>query len=248
MWALDLTVQGDKEKLQSLTNDANVVVQAFRQGSLDRKGFGLDTILEMARRRKKGIVHVDLNCYGPDGYYANRPDFQQIADAASGCCYVVGKAYGFPERTGVLPSLPIADMLPGAVGFIDILLDLRVRALEGGSYHAPVALTSVDTIQLNKEVGLYPPETARKIQDKYQFGKMIPDLHVEELLYVLGEAWMKKSDLLTRKGYMVNFPETAWDENHVILSPIMKFENDTASPRWYHGPVPYFLHKVTPWA
>ncbi|RGP78633.1 alpha methylacyl- racemase [Fusarium longipes] len=245
--ALDLTVKEDKDKLQSLINDADVVVQAFRKGSLERKGFGLDDVLEMATRRKKGIVYVDLNCYGPDGYYAERPGFQQIADAASGCCYVVGKAYGFPEGTAVLPPLPIADMLSGAVGVIDILMALRARALEGGSYHATVALTSVDTIQLEREVGLYPPETVNKIQEKYQFAKMTPDLHVEELLYVLGDAWMKNSDLLTREGYMVSFPETAWGKNHHILSPIVKYENDAASPRWDHGPVPYLLNKDTAW-
>ncbi|KAH7182367.1 CoA-transferase family III domain-containing protein [Fusarium flagelliforme] len=245
--ALDLTVQEDKDRLQSLIQDADVVIQAFRKGSMERKGFGLDDVLEMATSRKKGIVYVDLNCYGPDGYYAERPGFQQIADAASGCCYVVGKSLGLPEGTAVLPPLPIADMLSGAVGVIDIMMALRARALQGGSYHAAVALTSVDTIQLEKEVGLYPPETVKKIQDKYQFGNMTPDLHVEELLYVLGDAWMKNSDLLTRPGYMVNFPETAWGKNHSILSPIMKYENDAASPRWDHGPVPYLLHKDTDW-
>ncbi|EXK25268.1 hypothetical protein FOMG_18064 [Fusarium oxysporum f. sp. melonis 26406] len=233
--ALDLTVQEDKEKLQSLIDEADVVVQAFRQGSLERKGFGLDAVLEMATRR-------------PDGYYAERPGFQQIADAASGCSYVVGKSLGLPEGTAVLPPLPIADMLSGAVSVIDIMLALRARALEGGSYHACVALTSVDTIQLEREVGLYPPETVKRIQERYNFAKMTPDLHVEELLYVLGDAWTKNSDLMTRKGYMVNFPKTAWGENHSILSSIVKFENYAASLRWDHGPVPYFLHKHTPWS
>ncbi|EGU73772.1 hypothetical protein FOPG_14751 [Fusarium oxysporum f. sp. conglutinans race 2 54008] len=246
--ALDLTVQEDKEKLQSLIDEADVVVQAFRQGPLERKGFGLDAVLEMDTRRKKGIVYVDLNCYGPDGYYAERPGFQQIADAASGCSYVVGKSLGLPEGTAVLPPLPIADMLSGAVSVIDIMLALRARALEGGSYHACVALTSVDTIQLEREVGLYPPETVKRIQERYNFAKMTPDLHVEELLYVLGDAWTKNSDLMTRKGYMVNFPKTAWGENHSILSSIVKFENYAASPRWDHGPVPYFLHKDTTWS
>ncbi|KAF5664488.1 alpha methylacyl racemase [Fusarium heterosporum] len=230
--ALDLTVKEDREKLQSLIDGADVVVQAFRKGSLERKGFGLDAVLEMATRRKKGIVYVDLNCYGPDGYYAERPGFQQIADAASGCSYVVGKSLGLPEGTAVLPPLPVADMLSGAVGVIDILLALRARALEGAR-------------EGNWTVS---PETVKKIQEKYKFAKMTPDLHVEELLYVLGDAWAKNSDLITRKGYMINFPETAWGVDHSILSPIVKFENDAASPRWDHGPVPYLLHKDTAWS
>ncbi|WKT51520.1 CoA-transferase family III domain 1 superfamily [Fusarium oxysporum f. sp. vasinfectum] len=212
--ALDLTVQEDKEKLQSLIDEADVVVQAFRQGPLERKGFGLDAVLEMDTRRKKGIVYVDLNCYGPDGYYAERPGFQQIADAASGCSYVVGKSLGLPEGNSRAPSL----------------------AHRG---HA---------LRREREVGLYPPETVKRIQERYNFAKMAPDLHVEELLYVLGDAWTKNSDLMTRKGYMVNVPKTAWGENHSILSSIVKFENYAASPRWDHGPVPYFLHKDTTWS
>ncbi|GJN66043.1 hypothetical protein PLICBS_000059 [Purpureocillium lilacinum] len=246
--SVDLTTESGKQKLRELIMDADVVIQAFRLRSLERKGFGLDDVLQMANRRGKGIVYVDLDCYGPDGYYAERPGFQQIADAASGCSYVCGKAYGFEEGTAVLPSLPIADMLSGAVGVIDAMLALRSRAQHGGSYHATVALTAIDAVQLEEEVGLYPPDVVQKIQDTYQFARMTPDLHVEELLYVLGDAWGRHSDILTREGYMVDFPETAWGRKHSILSPIVQYENDATSPRWMHGPVPYCSEENTVWA
>ena len=247
-YALDLGKDADKQKLQSLMKGADVVLQAFRLRSLERKGFGLDDVLHMANRRRKGIVYIDLNCYGPDGYYAERPGFQQIADAASGCSYVCGKAYGFEEGKSVLPSLPIADMLSGAVGTLDTLLALRDRAKHGGSYHATVGLTAIDAVQLEEEVGLYQPEIVKKIQDTYKFATMTPDLHVEELLAVLGNAWAEHSDILTREGYMVNFPETAWGKNHTILSPIVRYENASASPMWAHGPVPYCNSTNETWA
>jgi CoA-transferase family III len=245
-YALDLAVDADKEKLHDLMADADVIIQAFRLRSLERRGFGLNDLLEKANKRGKGIVYVDLNAYGPDGYYAERPGYQQIADAASGCSYVCGKAYGFDEGVSVLPSLPIADMLSGAVGVIDVMLALRDRAKFGGSYHATVALTAIDAVQLEEEVGLYPPETVKAIQDKFQFAPMTPDLHVEELLYVLGDAWGKHSDVLSRKGYMTTF-ETAWGKNHSILSPIVQFENGSVSPRWTHGPVPYCSSMNATW-
>ncbi|GJN66056.1 hypothetical protein PLICBS_000072 [Purpureocillium lilacinum] len=239
--------ESGKQELRELIEEADVIIQAFRLRSLERKGFGLEDILNMANKRRKGIVYVDLNCYGPDGYYAERPGFQQIADAASGCSYVCGKAYGFEEGTAVLPSLPIADMLSGAVGVIGTMLALRSRAQQGGSYHATVALTAIDAVQLEEEVGLYSPEIVQKIQDAYQFGKMTPDLHVEELLYVLGDAWGKRSDVLSRDGYMVNFSKTAWGKDHSILSPIVQYENGAATPRWSHGPVPYCSEENTVW-
>ena len=114
--SLDLRNAEDREEVQRLRNDADVLAQGFRLKSLERKGFGVDDMVELAQKRNKGMVYVDINCYGPDGYYAERPGYQQIADCASGCSYVNGKAYGLEEGTSVLPSLPIADMLTGAVG------------------------------------------------------------------------------------------------------------------------------------
>ncbi|KAJ6443546.1 alpha methylacyl- racemase protein [Purpureocillium lavendulum] len=228
--ALDLNVEGDREQLRSLIADADVVIQAFRLRSLERRGFGLEDVLEMANKRGKGIVYIDLNCYGPDGYYAERPGFQQIADAATGCSYVCGKAYGFDEGVSVLPSLPIADMLSGTVGVIDAMLALRDRAIHGGSYHATVALAAVDAVQLDEEVGLYPPEIVKEIQERYKFGPMTPDLHVEELLSVVVGAWAGSTDVLRRSGYMVKFAETAWGNDHEILSPIVDPWAETIAP------------------
>ncbi|KAI7760057.1 hypothetical protein LZL87_012428 [Fusarium oxysporum] len=111
-------------------------------------------------------------------------------------------AYGFEEGMGVLPLLPIADIPVGAVGVIDMMLAL------------------LDAVQLEQEVGLYLPETVKKIQDTYKFEPMTPDLHVEELLSILSDSWVKHSDILHR-GYMVEF-ETAWGKSHNILSPIVQ--------------------------
>lgn len=223
-------------------------MQAFRLGSLERKGYGLSDIVEMSKKRNKPIVYCDLNCYGPDGYYAERPGFQQIADAATGCSYVCGKSLGFDEGTAVLPSLPIADMLSGAVAVLDIMLALRDRATRGGCYHAFAALVAVDALQVTEQVGLYSPETVGKIQEAFEFGPMTPDLMVEELLYVLAGAWGKKSDVLRREGYMTTFEETPFGRKHSILSPILRFGNDQCSPRWESGPVPYCHSESVRWA
>jgi hypothetical protein len=246
-YSLDLAQDTDRKHLEELIEGADVVMQAFRLRSLERKGFGLEDIIEMSRKRNKGVVYLDLNCYGHDGYYAERPGFQQIADAATGCSYVCGKSLGFEEGTGVLPSLPIADMLSGAVAVLDIMLALRDRAKHGGSYQAFAALVAVDALQLTEEVGLYSPETVSKNQSTFKFGPMTPDLMVEELLHVLIEAWGKNSDLLRRPGYMTVFPETPFGKNHTILDPIVKYSNGECSPRWDCGPVPYCHSSSVNW-
>ncbi|CAD6574361.1 MAG: hypothetical protein ASARMPRED_006678 [Alectoria sarmentosa] len=163
--SLDLDLEYDRKQLWALLEEADVVVQGYRKGALERKGFGLTALLEMATRRGKGIIYIDENCFGPDGIYAEVPGWEQIADAASGCCYVMGKAYGFPEGTGVLPSLPIADLSAGAVGIVTTLLAIRDRALHGGSYYGHVAITAFQAVSLLPEVGLYQPEIVRKLQE-----------------------------------------------------------------------------------
>ncbi|KAH8621483.1 hypothetical protein IG631_23884 [Alternaria alternata] len=247
-YALNVQDEKDRQALVDLMADADVIIQAFRLRSLERKGFGLYDLVEIAKQRNKGIVYIDLNAYGPDGYYAERPGFQQIADAASGCSYVCGKAYGFDEGVSVLPSLPIADMLAGAVGVVDVLLALRDRATKGGSYHATSVLTAVDAIQLTEPFGLYSPETVKAIQDKFDFKPMTPDLHVEDLLYILGEAWAKHTDLMRRDGYMVTFDKTDFGGKHTILSPVVRFDNPDVNPYWTHGPVGYCMSNHETWA
>lgn len=246
-YSIDLNKEKDRQHVYDLIEGADVVMQAFRLRSLEHKGFGLEDIVELSKKRNKGAVYLDLTCYGKDGYYAERPGFQQIADAATGCSYVCGKSLGFEEGTGVLPSLPIADMLTGAVAVLDVMLALRDRARHGGSYHAFASLVAIDAYQLIEEVGLYSPETVEKNQAKFKFGPMTPDLMVEELLYVLAEAWGKNSDILRRPGYMTTFPETPFGKNHTILDPIVKYEKEDCSPRWDHGPVPYCHSSSVSW-
>jgi CoA-transferase family III len=237
--ALDLTKEEDKKQLYKLMEDADVILQSYRQGSLARKGFGLDDLLEMANRRGKGIIYLDLNCYGTDGYYAERPGWQQIADAVSGCSYVCGKAYGFPEGTGVLPSLPIADMLCGAAAAVSIMMAIRDRARHGGSYFGNSSLTATDTVQVSEDFGLYSPEVVKKIQDTHNFAPMTPDLHVLDLLSVVFSAWMKTTDVLKRNEMFTVFDNTPFGHSLRMLAPLVRYENAEASPKWLTSPKPY---------
>ncbi|KAK3614451.1 hypothetical protein LTR56_027246 [Elasticomyces elasticus] len=225
----DLNNPQDVERVRKLVEEADVVVQGFRKGAIERKGFGLNDVLAMANKRGKGIVYLDLSCYGPDGTYAERPGYQQIADAASGASYLCGSAYGFPAGTSVLPSLPIADMVAGLTGACEVLMALRDRAVHGGSYHCNTVLTSVDTIQCEKEFGLYSPEIVKRTQEKYNFAPMTPDLHVEDLLVGVLKAWAK-GGLLENQAHYQRFDDSPFGKDHVILAPLVHFEDKQADP------------------
>lgn len=81
--SIDLREEGNREKLRLLIQDADVVVQGYRPGVLDKYGFGEDDIIKMTEQRSKGIIYVRENSYGWHGPWKDRSGWQQVADAVS---------------------------------------------------------------------------------------------------------------------------------------------------------------------
>jgi crotonobetainyl-CoA:carnitine CoA-transferase CaiB-like acyl-CoA transferase len=88
---LDINQEEDMVRLREILDDADVFIQGYRPGALTRRGLGLKDALEVADQRRKGIIYVEENCYGPDGPFSERVGWQQIADAASGASYIMGQ-------------------------------------------------------------------------------------------------------------------------------------------------------------
>lgn len=78
---LHLKDETDKEKLRELIRDADVVVDGYRPGVMERLGFGRQTILDLVKDRARGIIHLRENCYGWHGPWSHRSGWQQISDA-----------------------------------------------------------------------------------------------------------------------------------------------------------------------
>ncbi|KAL8389037.1 hypothetical protein RB595_008839 [Gaeumannomyces hyphopodioides] len=240
---LDLDRPEDHARLLRLFEQADVVIQGYRLRSLERRGFGLEAALEMARRRGRGIVYVDENCYGPDGYYAERPGWQQVADAAAGSSWVMGQAFGHPAGQGVLPSLPISDMSTGVLAAVIAVCGLRDRAKFGGSYHGHASLAGYNMATLDPEVGLYRREVVQKIQDKYRFPAWSSDAHVAPLYYSILDAWDKHSDLIRDEKRYVHFSDSVFGKDLRVLAPVVQYADQESSPRWTSPPVPFCHHE-----
>ncbi|KIV88185.1 hypothetical protein PV10_09104 [Exophiala mesophila] len=241
---IDLSKAEDLSKLKALIQEADVFVQGYRPGVFERKGLGLHKILEMASKRGKGIIYVEENCYGPDGPFHDRPGWQQIADAASGCSYVTGRYLGHTDGTCVLPALPVPDMLTGLIGAIGTMMAIRDRARQGGSYHVFASLMAAAAFPLAPEVGLYPLEVTRKCDQRFQWGHVDASLFVLELLSVVIDAWQRElpeyfgpdSPWLTElKGEWGNFE---------LLKPVLQFTDSKVSPRWLTAPEPNCRHEA----
>ena len=241
---LDLNDPADHAKLTQLFEQADVILQGYRLRSLERRGFGLKQCLEMAKKRGKGIIYVDENCYGPDGYYAERPGWQQVADAAAGSSYIMAQSMGCPAGQGVLPSLPISDMSTGALTALTIMSAVRDRAISGGSYHGHAALTGYDMATLDPDVRLYQRDVVKKIQGKYQFALWSSDAHVAPLYYEILRAWESVEDSpVKNEDFFVTFTDSVFGSRLRVLGPIVKYEDKESTPVWKSPPVPFCHHK-----
>ena len=246
---IDLDKASNIAELKALIQDADVFIQGFRTGSLTRKGFGLEDLLSIAEARGKGIVYVDENCYGPDGYYAERPGWQQIADAAAGSAYVTGRSLNLPDGEAVLPSLPISDMTTGALGAVGTLLALRDRATKGGSYAVHASLTAVNTYALRPEVGLYPRDVVQACADRFRWAEMRGSHHVLDLLVTVWAGWKRVlGGYLDSEdsGWFQSFPASAYGggQRLSILKPVTQLSTPENNCEWRTPSVPYAQEKA----
>ncbi|KAL7953753.1 putative L-carnitine dehydratase [Trichoderma compactum] len=153
-------VESGREKLKQLIRDADVVVQGYRPGTLDKYGFGEEDIIKMCENRSKGIIHVRENSYGWHGPWKDRSGWQQVADANTGLSYSFGQAMGVDEP--VTPIFPHSDYCSGVAGSCAVLISLLRRAERGGSYRIDLSLNYYST-WLIRSVGTYPAQVFDKV-------------------------------------------------------------------------------------
>lgn len=247
---VDLRKESDRKHLESLLADADVFVQGFRMGKMAKFGLGIDELLEMAGKRGKGIVYVSENCYGPDGYYKERPGWQQIADAAAGSAYVTGKALeatqNLPKNEAVLPSLPISDMSTGVLAAVGTMQALRDRAIKGGSYQVHASLVGVNAYALREDVGLYPLETVKQCQERFQWGEMRGSHHVLDLLATVYKGWKKVLGQYLEEncGWYQSFEKSAFGGKRLsVLKPVPQISG-AENAAWSSPSLPYGVEKL----
>ncbi|KAJ5387361.1 hypothetical protein N7509_009902 [Penicillium cosmopolitanum] len=138
--SVDLTTATGRQELWKLLAEADVVVQGYRPGSLEKYGFGPHDILNMTKGRSRGIIVLRENCYGWYGPWSNRSGWQQISDSCVGVSHGFGKAMGLKDGESVTAVFPHSDYMTGVVGVSAILIALMKRAESGGSYLVDTAL------------------------------------------------------------------------------------------------------------
>jgi crotonobetainyl-CoA:carnitine CoA-transferase CaiB-like acyl-CoA transferase len=121
---LDLRTPEGAAILKDLAATADVLVENFQTGTLERWGIGWDEL----HCRNPRLVMVRITGYGQTGPYRDRPGFGRIANAFGGLSFLAG----YPDRPPVTPgSATIPDYLAGIYGAYGVLLALRARDLTG---------------------------------------------------------------------------------------------------------------------
>lgn len=121
--ALDLKDEGDRELLLRLVDRADVLVENFRTGVLERLGLGIASLQE----RNPRLVVLSITGFGHDGPEGGRAGYDQIAQGEAGLMSLTGSGPDDPQRVGV----PIADLLSGMYGAYGVLAALNERHRTG---------------------------------------------------------------------------------------------------------------------
>jgi formyl-CoA transferase len=113
-----------QEIVRSLAAGADIVIENFRPGALEKWGLGWDRL----SRSNPGLVMVRLSGYGQTGPYRSRAGFGAIGEAMGGLRYVTG----YPDRAPVRVGISLGDAVASLYGVIGALMALRHREVSGG--------------------------------------------------------------------------------------------------------------------
>jgi len=118
---LDLKSEDDRDVLARLVERADVLMENFRVGVLDRLGFPVERLHEL----NPGLIVLSITGFGHDGPEAKRAGYDQIAQGEGGLMSITGTEQ--PTKVGV----PIADLLAGMNGAFGVLAALHERSVTG---------------------------------------------------------------------------------------------------------------------
>jgi crotonobetainyl-CoA:carnitine CoA-transferase CaiB-like acyl-CoA transferase len=130
---IDFTDPRGRQLLRELVAGADVVIENFRPGVLERLGLGYEAIQELNPR----AVLLRVSAYGQTGPNRDLPGFARIAHAFSGLAFLAGEPDGPPVTPG---STSLADYMTGLYGVIGVLLALRARETTGRGQCVDLAL------------------------------------------------------------------------------------------------------------
>ena len=130
--AVNLKAPQGQQVVRDLVAGADIVVENFRPGTMEKWGLGYDVLA----KANPGLVMVRLSGFGQTGPYKDRPGFGAIGESMGGMRYITG----YPDRAPVRVGISIGDSLAAMFGVIGALTAIHHRATSGKGQVVDVAL------------------------------------------------------------------------------------------------------------
>jgi crotonobetainyl-CoA:carnitine CoA-transferase CaiB-like acyl-CoA transferase len=130
---LDLTVPEGRDVLFRLLEDADILIENLKTGTMERWGLGYEEVLE---KRFPGLIHCRISGYGADGPLGGYPGYDAIIQAMAGWFSVNGTPDSGPTRVGVA----LVDMGTGLYSAIALLMALQERSRSGRGQYIDMTL------------------------------------------------------------------------------------------------------------
>jgi crotonobetainyl-CoA:carnitine CoA-transferase CaiB-like acyl-CoA transferase len=138
--ALDLKTERGQAVLRKLLGTADVLIENYRLGTLDRLGFGYEAVHALNPR----LVYCSLSGFGRTGPYAARGGFDLVAQGMSGLMGITGEG---PGRAPVKVGAPVTDITAGILAAMGILAALQARARTGQGQLVDTSLFEAGIVQ-----------------------------------------------------------------------------------------------------
>ncbi len=216
---LNLKDPKGKELFLAMVKKADVVVENYRPGVMDKLGVGYDVLKEVNDR----IIYAAVSGFGSYGRNSARPGYDIIAQAYGGLMSITGEPDGDPLRVGTA----IGDVLGGMNLTIGVLTALHARELSGKGQRVDVAL--VDSVISSLETGTQryfaSGKLPRRIGNRYasaypydsfkaKDGSFVIGCGNDKLFNLLCTRVLHREDLLTDPRFLNNALRC---ENHAAL-------------------------------
>ncbi len=145
--ALDLKQKTDKEILERLLETADVVVENFRPGTMEKLGFGWDRL----HRAYPGLIYAAASGFGHSGPYSKRPAYDLVVQGMGGVMSLTGHTGSDPTRVGT----SIGDLTAGLFTTVGINAALYHRQTTGEAMKIDVAMLDCQVAILENAIARY---------------------------------------------------------------------------------------------
>ncbi len=144
---VDMKTDAGREIIRRLVRRADVVIENFRPGVMERLGLGARVLREGNAR----LIYCGISGFGQTGPYSQRPGFDQVAQGMSGFMSITGQEPTGPTRAGIA----LADLVCGMTACRGVLLALLARERTGRGQDVYVAIVDSMVALLTWSAGMY---------------------------------------------------------------------------------------------